>query len=123
MTSKSRKRLGGAVANLVVSRGAFRRLIPLVLWPLVLDCSGRRSSALLSERSVVFGSSTVKRCFDQAVERVGGLCRGIGGSLRERGWRLEDRRFGRRGGGLVWKMSGLGRIGRAVSVSSALGRL
>ena len=71
----------------------------------------------------MFDSSTVVQCFGQGVGKVVGLCLGIGGSLRERGWHLEDRRFGRRDGGLVWRMSGLGRIGRAVSVSSALGRL
>jgi hypothetical protein len=70
-----------------VSRGAFRRLIPLALWPLVLDCFGRRSSALLFERSAVFGSNIVERYFDRGVGRVEGLCRGIGGSLRGRGWR------------------------------------
>ena len=72
---------------------------------------------MLSERSVVFGSSIVKQYFDLDVERAGDLCRGIGGSLRGRGWRLEDPRCGRRDGGLVWRMSELGRIGRAIAVS------
>ena len=88
-------------------------LIPSGLWPLVLDYFGKKNNALLFGRSVVFGSNTVKRCFGRGVEKVEGLCRGIGGSLTGRGWRLEDQRCGRRDGGLVWRMYELGRIGRA----------
>ena len=49
-------------------------LIPLALWPLVLDCSGKKNNALLFERSVVFGSSIVKQYFDLDAVKVVGLC-------------------------------------------------
>jgi len=83
----SRRHLAGAVANLVVSHGAFRRLIPLTLWPLVLDYFGRMSSASLFGRSAGFGSNIVKRCSGLGGKRVEDLYQGIDGSLRGRGLR------------------------------------